>query len=91
MLKRKQKDPDYTPPEIEPGNINSYIKNRLDDQIDWYDRKSQQAQKRYKRLQLAELVIAAAIPLFSGYTVGCPAMALIIGVLGAFIAIMKTG
>lgn len=89
MLKRKQKDPDYTPPEIEPGNINSYIKNRLDDQINWYDRKSQQAQKRYKRLQLAELVIAAAIPLFSGYTVGCPAMAFIIGVLGAVIAIIE--
>lgn len=89
MLKRKQKDPDYTPPEIEPGNINSYIKNRLDDQINWYDRKSQQAQKRYKRLQLAELVIAAAIPLFSGYTVGCPAMAFIICVLGAVIAIIE--
>ena len=29
----------YSPPEVVPGDINSYIKNRLDDQITWYDKK----------------------------------------------------
>lgn len=43
MFTSKQKVPDYTPPEIEPGDINSYITNRLDDQINWYDKKSQNA------------------------------------------------
>lgn len=38
MFTSKQKVPDYTPPEIEPGDINSYITNRLDDQINWYDK-----------------------------------------------------
>lgn len=56
MFTSKQKVPDYTPPEIEPGDINSYITNRLDDQINWYDKKSQNAQKRYKCLQLIILL-----------------------------------
>lgn len=89
MFTSKQNVPDYTPPEIEPGDINSYITNRLNDQINWYDKKSQNAQKRYKCLQLTELVIAAAIPLLSSYTVGCSQVAFMVGVLGAAIAIIE--
>ena len=44
-----------------------YLKNRLDNQIDWYDRKSTQNQKTFKRLQVILIVAAAAIPLLSGY------------------------
>jgi hypothetical protein len=39
--------------------------DRLDDQIAWYDRKSQTAQKRYKTLKLAQVIIAGLIPLAS--------------------------
>lgn len=36
---RKPPEEPYSPPEVVPGDINSYIKNRLDDQITWYDKK----------------------------------------------------
>jgi hypothetical protein len=35
---------------------------RLEDQLDWYDRKSQGAQRAYKRVKIAQLVLAAGVP-----------------------------
>ncbi len=39
-----------------------YIKERLDSQMDWYDRKSSDNKKKYKRIKRTESVIAALIP-----------------------------
>jgi hypothetical protein len=36
---------------------------RLESQIDWYDRKSLECQHTYKRIKIAEIVAAAVIPL----------------------------
>jgi len=36
--------------------------DRLEEQIDWYDRKSGHGQRWYKRIKLLQLVTAAAIP-----------------------------
>ena len=36
--------------------------DRLEDQVDWYDRKSVAAQQAYKRVKLVQLVIGAAVP-----------------------------
>jgi hypothetical protein len=44
------------------------IQDRLEDQIGWYDRKSQNAQRRYKILKVAQVIIAGLIPLVSGPT-----------------------
>ena len=44
-----------------------YLKERLEDQIKWYDRKSSINQKMYKRLQLVTIVTAACIPFLTGY------------------------
>lgn len=60
--KSAEKD-SYTPSDVEPGDINSYIEKRLNAQIRWYSKKSREAQKNYKRLQVIELVLAALIPL----------------------------
>ena len=38
---------------------------RIEDQIDWYDKKSGIYQKRYKRIKLIEIVAAAIIPFLS--------------------------
>ena len=57
---RKPPEEPYSPPEVVPGDINSYIKNRLDDQITWYDKKAQQAQRTYKRMQFNVLRLAWA-------------------------------
>jgi hypothetical protein len=38
---------------------------RLEDQLDWYDRKSLLAQKAYKRAKTLELVVAATVPVLA--------------------------
>jgi Protein of unknown function (DUF4231) len=45
---------------------NDPIIERLEDQINWYDRKSQSAQHIYKRLKIVEILAAAMIPLLAG-------------------------
>lgn len=42
---------------------------RLEDQLDWYDRESMAAQRAYKRLKLAELVVATAVPVVAALKV----------------------
>jgi hypothetical protein len=71
-------------------DIKQYIEERLDDQIAWYSRKSRQAQKMYKIFQVIEIILAATIPLFSGYTTDHIIIAVIIGVFGAIIAIIES-
>lgn len=44
-----------------------YLKARLDDQINWYDRKSVWNQQWFRRLQVAAIVASATIPFLSGY------------------------
>jgi hypothetical protein len=39
---------------------------RLDDQQGWYDRKSSQAQKAYKRVKVGQLAVGAAVPVVAG-------------------------
>src|SRR5438309_439716 len=41
------------------------IKERLEDQINWYDRKSMLNQRYFKRIKLIEIVAAAIIPFIS--------------------------
>lgn len=55
----------------------------------WYDQKAQQAQNTYKRMQFFELIVAAAIPLLANYTVSCPAIAFIVGLLGAIVTVIE--
>ncbi len=38
---------------------------RLNDQLDWYDRKSGENQKRYKQIKVTQLVLAGSIPVFA--------------------------
>ena len=70
-------------------NIDDYIKYRLDDQINWYDNKAASAQRWYKDYQVAELIIAALIPLLSGYAASSTLIAVIIGVGGALISLIE--
>ncbi len=49
-----------------------YIKNRLDNQIAWYDRKSSINQKKYKKYKRLEFIIAATIPVITTLTAIIP-------------------
>jgi len=70
-------------------NDEEYISSRVDDQIGWYDRKSQGAQRWFKFLRGTEIVAAAAIPLIAGFAADPFPVTLVLGVLGASIAIIS--
>ncbi|MDQ3863144.1 MAG: DUF4231 domain-containing protein [Actinomycetota bacterium] len=60
---------------------------RLNNQLDWYDRKSGENQKRYKQIKVAQLILAASIPIFAlaGATWG----KWVTAILGASVAILE--
>lgn len=70
-------------------NDKEYINSRVDDQIGWYDRKSQRAQCWFKWLRGAEIVAAAAIPLIAGFAAEPFPVTLVLGILGASIAVIS--
>ena len=61
-----------------------YFEERLDNQIQWYDKKSVQLQKSFKRLRTLEIVLAASIPFLVGYTEGRPAVLFAVGAIGRY-------
>lgn len=64
-----------------------YIADRINDQIDWYSRKSQANQRWFKFLKLVELISAAIIPFLAGIGEKIPYHSVIIGSLGVIIAL----
>ena len=71
-------------------NAKEYIKQRLDDQIDWYDKRSTASQRRYKGLRILEIVVAATIPLLAGFsTDAVPALKIAAGVAGVIVAVVS--
>jgi hypothetical protein len=68
-------------PEIDP------VMERLEDQIDWYSRKSATNQKYFKRIKTIEIAAAAIIPLLS--VSGFPRMMWVTGGLGVLITILE--
>jgi len=62
--------------------------HRLEEQIDWYDRRSRTAQRSYKALKLAQMVTAALIPLASTLP-DFPARHWITAVLGILVLVIE--
>lgn len=58
---------------------------RLQEQLDWYDRKSQVCQQRFKLLKILQIVTAAAIPVAAG--VSAPVW--LVGGAGALIVVLE--
>lgn len=67
----------------------TYINERLEHQIDWYDSRSIRCQKWYKRLKRTEVLLATAIPLISGFATTVKWLPIVIGFLGATIAVIE--
>ena len=65
-----------------------YIAQRLDNQIEWYDRKSLSNQYWYKRLRMTQFVAAALIPFFTAYLSEIPMTKFVVGVFGVAIAVV---
>lgn len=70
-------------------NANDYLVKRIDDQIDWYEKKSSLNQKRYKQLQLAAIIFSSAIPLLTAISFESLEIVIrfVIALLGALIAV----
>ncbi|MCL6611028.1 MAG: DUF4231 domain-containing protein [Peptococcaceae bacterium] len=65
-----------------------YITERLDNQIEWYDKKSTWNQYWFKRLKTLELLLSASIPAAIGYVAEQPWLKIYIAMAGATIAII---
>lgn len=68
---------------------NEYIAQRLDDQIEWYDRKSMWNQKWYKRLKTAEFVLAASVPVLVAFVASHPVIKVVIAAAGSAVAVIS--
>ncbi len=66
-------------------SMDTYIRDRVDDQIHWYDKKAKRHKIAYLSIQTAETIIAALITLLSGHA-SIPCIPWIVGILGFFIA-----
>ena len=71
-------------------DIDKYIIDRVDNQIEWYDNKSSKCQKKYKAFQITEIILAAAVPLLSGYTSVHWTIPIIIGIIGIIITVLES-
>jgi hypothetical protein len=66
-----------------------YLKMRVDNQINWYDKKSQNNQKLYKWLRIVEILAAASIPFLVGYITNTELFfRAFVGLLGFAIAVI---
>lgn len=65
-----------------------YIEQRLDNQIAWYDRKSQLCQSTFKRLRRIEILCAAVIPLLAGFSGAHRSIPIAMGLLGAIVVVV---
>lgn len=65
-----------------------YLKSRLEDQIDWYDKKSSHHQKWYKVLKITEVTMGALIPVIT--TVQLPWFATISAIFASCILICES-
>jgi hypothetical protein len=63
------------------------IMERLEDQLNWYDRKSLANQNTYKRIKLVEIVAAAII--FFLAALGWPQIVMVTGVLGVLVTVFE--
>ena len=60
---------------------------RLEDQIAWYDRKSQVNQRVYKRIKIVEILAAAVIPFLAAFRL--PSVGMVAGGLGMLITVLE--
>lgn len=70
-------------------SITEYLNDRLENQINWYDKKSSAAQRKYKGIKITEIILAASIPILASFSDNHWILSLVIGVIGASIAVLE--
>lgn len=70
-------------------NVDDFMKERVDDQIDWYKRKSGWNKKCYQYLRAIEIIAATSIPFLVGYmSLNASYVRTSVGLLGVLIAVI---
>lgn len=75
-----------------PLKETDYIKNRLEDQIEWYSRKSSLYKKLFYMIRVSEIIIAGLIPALFHWslTIGIlPLLSTVVAILAGLIAFFK--
>ncbi|MEM6394983.1 MAG: DUF4231 domain-containing protein [Bacteroidota bacterium] len=67
-------------------SVDDYLKDRLEDQLNWHDRKSAWNQKRYKTHRIVIILSSVLIPFLSGLITPYDWMSYVVGFLGVIIA-----
>jgi hypothetical protein len=68
-----------------PANDTGPAWRRLEDQLDWYERRSQHNKRWFQWLKVGQIVVAAAIPV----TAAAGASAAVAGALGAVVVVLE--
>lgn len=67
-----------------------FIQDRVDNQINWYDKKSTYSKRWFHVLVVMELLFAASLPVFSGFnTSQSRIIDIVIGIIGFLIVILN--
>ncbi|MCO6541594.1 MAG: DUF4231 domain-containing protein [Lactobacillus sp.] len=66
-----------------------YIKERLEDQIQWYDIKSSKQKKYYYFLHGLQIVLSASIPVMIGFASKLKWILMIVSIIGGLITIIE--
>lgn len=65
-----------------------YMGSRLEDQIKWYDSKSQWNQQWYNRLRISEIILASTVPFIAGYASISSLAQVAVGLAGVMVAVI---
>lgn len=68
----------------------TYLKERVEDQIEWYNKKSGWNQQRYRTYKTAVIILSVFVPLGAGFIEqGGLVLRIAVGVAGAIIAVLE--
>lgn len=67
-----------------------YFKERVDDQINWYDKKSSINKKWFTRLRTIQIILSAAIPVLVSLITKIHFIPLIISIIGATVTVLES-
>lgn len=68
----------------------AYLKERVENQQNWYDRKSSMFQRKYKRMKAAVIILSGLLPLGAGFiNQGGIVLQVLVGAMGTAVAILE--
>jgi hypothetical protein len=74
---------------LENMDAQEYIQQRVDDQLNWFEKKSAWNQSRYKWLRTGTIAASVSIPVLSGMIAQFSWLTYVVGALGAMVALIE--